>query len=150
MSCSDTCPRAPRSLCCNYYSCPGPESPWQMISHVIILETRKTFPILLPALLPPSLCSSFLSLHLPNKPNNVHIRMQRNQPQGHLLPWPGAAPSLESSLSCSLTLSKKAQIAFPSTFLQTGLFDFLSLDQLPLPKSSPWAQGATGITAGGN
>lgn len=113
---------------------PAPESHWRVISHVIILET-KILPTLLPALLPPSLlirllspCYFFLSLHLPNKSNRVHIRMQRNQPQGHLLSRPGAALSLESCLSCSVTSSKKAGI-FPSTFPQTRLFDFLSLDQ---------------------
>lgn len=102
---------------------PAPESHWQVISHVIILET-KILPTLLPALLPPSPlirllspCYFFLS---PNESNRVHIRMQRNQPQGHLLPRPGAALSLESCLSCSVTSSKKAGI-FPSTFPQTRL-----------------------------
>lgn len=67
-----------------------------------------------------------------------------------LYPGPRAACFLKSSLSCSLTLSKKAQIIFPSTFLQKRLFGFLSLDQLSLPKSSPWAQGGKIITDGGN
>lgn len=105
---------------------PAPESHRRVISHVIILET-KILPTLLPALLPPSRlirllspCYFFLSLHLPNESNRVHIRMQRNQPQGHLLSRPGAALSLESCLSCSVTSSKKAGI-FPSTFPQTSL-----------------------------
>lgn len=93
----------------------------------------------------------FLSLHLPNKFNKVHIRMQRNPPQGHFLPQPGAALSLERTLSCSLTSSKKALITkFSSTFLQTKLFDFLSLYQLSLPKSSPWARVGNRITNGGS
>lgn len=93
---------------------PVPESRGQVAAHVIILETRKTLPILLPVFFPSfpfillySLHPFFLSLHLSSEPDQVHIRMQRIHPQGHLLPWPGAALSLGSSLSCSVTSSKK-------------------------------------------
>lgn len=47
--------------------------------------------------------SFFLSLHLPTKFNKVHIRMQKDQPQSHLPPLPGAALCLERSLSDPLT-----------------------------------------------
>lgn len=103
-------PRVPpaRDFTCNYPL--SPSSPF-----ILLLSPRSFFP----------------SLHLPNMSHKVHIQMQRSQPQGHLSPQPEAALSLETSLSCSLTSSKKAQIMIiPSTFLQTRLFGFLSLDQL--------------------
>lgn len=56
----------------------------------------------------PSLSIFLLSLHLPNKFNKVHIRLQKNPLQGHLVPQPGAALSLERTLTCSLISSKKA------------------------------------------
>jgi hypothetical protein len=94
---------------------PGAESHWQMISYVIILEPRLCPSSSQPFFLSSRfirlhfLCSFSLFLPLPRKPDKVHIRMQRSQPQGHLLSWPGAALSLGSNLSCYLTSSKKAQ-----------------------------------------
>lgn len=96
----------------------------------------------------PSLSTFLLSFHLPNKPHKVH-GCREISPKVTFYPGLGLRER-ESSLSCSLTLSKKAQVViFPSTFLQTRLSDFLSLDQLSLTKSSPCAQGRNITTDGG-
>lgn len=133
-------------------SCRGPSRAYPVIIVAVLIHspTRKWFytnylseekdfaqPRSWPSI---SLASVALSAFLlpfppfPKQLDKLHIKMHTSQPQGHLQLWPGAALALGSSLSCSLTLSKKDQItAFPSTFLQTILFDFLSLDQLSFP-----------------
>lgn len=139
-------PRTLRSLHYNYCSCTSPRVP-------LASDFTRNYPFT-----PPLLLFSF-SLHIPSflpfisqiNPIKSTSICRGINPKVTSHPGLRLLSKERSSLSCSLTSSKKSRIMiFPSTFLQTRLFDFLSLDQLSLPKSSPWAQSGNIITNGGS
>lgn len=97
--CSETCPRALGNPYNNYQSCASPRAPPASDFLCNYPPEKSMHP-------PPSPSSSlplslfifilspnpfFLSFISQTKFNKVHIRMQRNLPQGHFLPQPGAA-----------------------------------------------------------
>lgn len=157
--CSETCPRALGNPYNNYQSCASPRAPPASDFLCNYPPEKSMHP-------PPSPSSSlplslFIFILSPN-PFFLSFISQTNSikstsgcrgiyPKVTFYPSLGLLYSLERTLSRSPTSSKKALITkFSSTFLQTKLFDFLSLDQLSLPKSSPWAQVGNRITDGGS